>query len=658
MKKLIITLFIVTGFQITIAQEIDISSLENKFYRLESVRIPEDILLEVGGMDFLPDGRLAVCTRRGEVWFIDGLYEGQEPEYQLFTQGLHEPLGLTVHHGDVYVTQRAEITRLTDRDQDGRADRFETIYSWPLTGNYHEYSYGPKFLPDGSMLVTLNLGWEGKGVSKAKWRGWVLRVFPDGRMMPWACGLRSPAGFGFNQEGELFYAENQGDWVGSGRMSHVERGDFLGNPASLKWTNELKSPLSLVPEDITDSLGTMYDAQLKIESVKPPAIWFPHGIMGISTADILSVDQDGKFGPFDGQMLVSDQGQSKIMRVELEKVLGVYQGACFPFREGYASGLIRLTWGENGVLFGGMTSRGWRSTGPEQFALQRLQWTGKIPFEMQSINIREDGFQIEFTKPVPTNVLSDVSNYAIQGFTYKYHHIYGSPAINLLDCVVKSATPGEDGKSVRLVVDGLRAGYVHEVKLGAIKAKDGSELLHNTGYYTINRIPGGREFTGQIQMIAAEAGGGARILEKRKTSMPESWNGKVDREVVINTQPGMKYDTEMLEIVAGSKVKLTLNNPDDMQHNLLVTKPGTLQVVGELAAEMGLAGTANSYIPDSDLVLYHTRLLEPETSESIYFEVPEQPGDYPFVCTVPGHWRMMNGIIRVVEQDKKLAVNE
>lgn len=644
MKNLLYILILLVTWQNIYAQSL--AEKENEFYRLSTIPIPENVMLEVGGMDFLPDGRLAVCTRRGEIWLVDGIYENETPSYQLFARGLHEPLGLTIHRGEMYVTQRAEITKISDRNGDDKADKFETVYSWPLTGNYHEYSYGPKFLPDGSMLVTFNLGWEGKGVSKAKWRGWFLRILPNGRMFPYAAGLRSPAGFGFNSEGDLFYAENQGDWVGSGRISHVDRGDFLGNPASLRWTNDRFSPLQLSPSAITDSLGTMYEAEKQIEAVKPPAVWFPHGIMGISTADIVTVKADGKFGPFENQILVSDQGQSKIMRVNLEKVLGVYQGACFPFREGYASGLIRLSWGKDGALFGGMTSRGWKSTGPELYALQRLDWTGKVPFEMKAIKITPSGFRVEFTKPVAKTVLENLQNYQIQGFTYKYHHIYGSPAINMLDCVVKTATANEDNTVVKLEVDGLRAGYVHQVQLADMKAADGSELLHNVGYYTINRIPGGAEHTGQLQLIAGSDGTEVQVKQKRIVNMPESWSD-IDREIMINTVPGMRYDKELIEVKAGSKVKLTLNNPDDMQHNLLVLTPNSLQEVGEMAAEMGLSGTANDYIPDTDRVLYHTRLLEPETSESIYFQVPDTPGDYPFVCTVPGHWRTMNGILRV-----------
>ena len=311
---------------------------EADFYRLEKIEIPENIRLEVGGMDFTDGGKLAVCTRRGEVYLITD--PGGEASYQRFAHGLHEPLGLSAIDGAIYVAQRGEVTKLSDRDGDGTADVYETVFSMPLTGNYHEYHYGPLVLPDGRMITTRNVGWEGKGVSKAEFRGWMMEYDPaSGEQIPFAAGMRSPAGFGTNAEGDLFVAENQGDWIGSGRITHLSRGDFAGHPASLRWADRKGSEVKLREDQLTDEFGTMYEARKQLGGVKLPAVWFPHGILGISTAAILTDATAGAFGPFADQLFVSDQGQSKIMRVALEKVDGEYQGVVFPFREGFSSGL-------------------------------------------------------------------------------------------------------------------------------------------------------------------------------------------------------------------------------------------------------------------------------------------------------------------------------
>ena len=231
---------------------------ESDYYGITKVQLPEDVVLEVGGMTFTDQGDLGVTTRRGELWLIKRP-ESPRPEFIRFAQGMHEPLGLAYREGSFYSSQRGELTKITDLDGDDAADRYETIYSWPLEGNYHEYSYGPLFTPEGDMLITLNLGWIGRGASLSKWRGWMVKITESGELTPVATGMRSPAGYAYNKNGDIFYTENQGDWVGSGRMTHVEPGDFVGNPEGLKWTGEPGSPLTLKPEDIDETKGlTLY----------------------------------------------------------------------------------------------------------------------------------------------------------------------------------------------------------------------------------------------------------------------------------------------------------------------------------------------------------------------------------------------------------------
>ena len=85
-----------------------------------------------------------------------------------------------------------------------------------------------------------------------------------------------------------------------------------------------------------------------------------------------------------------------------------------------------------------------------------------------------------------------------------------------------------------------------------------------------------------------------------------------------------------------------------MLHNLVVTKPDQADSVALEAMRLGLAGHDMAYVPDSDAVLYHTGLLEPGATETIYFRAPARAGDYVIVCTFPGHAQTMRGILRVV----------
>ena len=629
---------------------------ENDYYRMVTLPIPEHVVLEVGGLETLPDGRLAVATRRGEVWLVEnpGGLNGGRPHFTRFAHGLHEALGLSYRNGALYTAQRSELTRLRDDDGDGRADTYATVYSWPLSGNYHEYSFGPVFSPTGDMIVTLNLAWVGYGDSFVKWRGWMLQIAPDGTMTPIAAGFRSPSSFGYNLDGDLFYAENQGDWVGSGGISHVEKGDFMGNPMGLKWSSEPESPLTLTKADIPDTGEPKFEVAKRVPHLKTPAVWFPHTILGISTSAILVDSTRGAFGPFAGQLFVGDEGQSKIMRVYLEKVNGVYQGIVFPFREGFASGVFREAWGKDGSMYVGQTSRGWAATGKASFGLQRLVWTGKVPFEAHRVEARPDGFEITFTTPADRAAAADPASYKVSSFIYKYHHIYGSPVINQMTHAIRAVVVSGDGRSARLVVDSLREGYVNEIKMAGVRSESGAPLLHDFGYYTLNKIPSGARLvvsaptaTPRQQILrSAQDDNGAQI-NKRLTSMPAEWNGKVDQTVSVQGVEGLKFSLTAFDVSPGARVRLEFANVSDMLHNVVIVRPGASARVADAALKLGLDGTRLDFVPRIDEVLFHTALLGPQQVETIYFQAPMAPGEYTYLCTFPGHSFTMQGTMRV-----------
>lgn len=638
--------YILVVLALGLQAQISNSVKESAFYQINDVNIPDDVFLEVGGMVFNDEGSLAICTRRGELWEIKNP-KSSNPSYSRFAHGLHEPLGLNWKNGSYYLAQRGELTKLTDTNSDGKADKYESICTWPLSGNYHEYSYGPKFLPNGDMILSLNLGWQGKGVSLSKWRGWVVKVTPEGELKPIAAGMRSPAGIGFNANGDLFYTENQGDWVGSGRMTHVEEGDFVGNPASLKWANEANSTVSLKEEDFEDfETTTLYDYSRKVDAVKAPSVWFPHTLMGISTSDLVVIPEG--FGPYTGQLLVGDQGHSKIMRVFQEKVNGIYQGICFPFREGFESGILRMVFDKDNSLYVGMTSRGWSSTGKELYGLERLEWKGKTPFEMKTVKITPSGFDIEFTEVLDPKEAVKSDNYSITDFNYNYHPVYGSPIIDQEKKPIKNIELKEDGKTVSVKIDGMRNGFIYEISLGDLRSKSQQTLLHKKGYYTVNEIPAASDGAidhSQHNMTSSDTK--EIISSKRPSKMPSNWTNGPDQTITMGTEPGLKFDKKEFKVKAGSKLKLVFNNNDDMLHNMLIVNPGTADNIGQLAIDLGLDGLNKGFIPESEDILYHTNLMQPHTSDAIYFEVPKKPGKYQYVCTFPGHSAIMRGIMIV-----------
>lgn len=495
-----------------------VSGGEEEYYRIVSINTPQartesraknwkpapdDLVLEVSGLATLPGGRLGVATRKGEVWILDNVYREPPSEvtYQLFASGLHEPLGLVWHQDAFYTVQRSELTRLRDMLGDGVADEYVTVAKgWGVTGHYHEYAYGPKLDAAGNFWLTLNIGLGLKGdelqrslpdpalgYRQGLWRGWGMKVTPSGELLPVCAGMRSPSGLGANAAGDMFYTDQQGNWVATNTLHHMREGAFFHHAEALASMNQPGSPLQGVIE-VPNGLP-FPQAIEKFPQLKPPAIWFPYKKVGQSATDILMDASGGNFGPFDGQLFVGEFTLAGINRVFLEQVDGEYQGACFPFRDGFASAVLRLEQGTDGSLFVGLTNRGWSSLGSASYGLQRLVWTGKMPFEIKEMRATTTGFRLLFTKPVDPESARIPENWNFQSYTYLYQSSYGSDEIQRRDLKVTGIHLSEDGYTVDLTLPERRELYVHELEAKGLRSAEGGPLLHPFAYYTLNRIP-------------------------------------------------------------------------------------------------------------------------------------------------------------------------
>ena len=470
---------------------------ESKFYEITTIQEPAECVLEVGGLAFRPDGKLLVCTRRGEIWLVSNPTSNNpaDVKFTKFASGLHEALGLhVIDDKTVYVGQRPELTKVIDSNGDGVADEFNTVSdSWGVSGDYHEYCFGPAVDKAGDMYVTLNVGFGGGHQAKGAFRGWCMKIDPKtGKTEPFAYGLRSPNGVTVSPDGDLFYADNQGEWCASNKLCHVQKGKFYGHQASLRWLKD--SPFADKSDKVVS--GMLYDGQSAPGKTNPkgfpdverPAIWFPYGRMGQSVSEPKWDTTAGKFGPFAGQCFVGDQTKAVVMRVALEKVNGVFQGACFPFRAGFQCGVNRLAFGPDGSLYLGQTNRGWGSLGGKPQGLQRLTFTGELPTEVHSVKLTKTGFDFTFTKPLDPATVAKTDAFALKSFTYVYFSNYGCPETDTQPEKVTAIRISENRKTVSIDVPDRRVGRVYDFKLNGVKSAEGQGLLHAEAYYTLNEL--------------------------------------------------------------------------------------------------------------------------------------------------------------------------
>ncbi len=429
-------------------------------YQIESWMSPTDTygrkqLFEPTAMAVAKNGTLVVGTRTAGIWRM------KDRKWELFAEGTYECLGLVIEDdtGDtIVIGQKPELTRLRDTNKDGRADQFITVCDdYGFHGNYHEYTHGPVRDAEGNYYFLLNLSHTGNAKASYRaggpfmgsmggFRGWACRVTPAGVFEPYAPGVRSPAGLSTSPDGRIVLADNQGEYMGSSKISYLNKGDFYGHPSSLV----------ALPGLTPDSPEIAFDKWK--DKIHRSALWLPHGKYANSPGSPAWDLTGGKFGPFAGQMFIGDQTLSTVMRVTTEKVGTTDQGAAMIFARGLASGVMRPCFLPDGSLLLGQTGRGWGSRGGKEASLQRISWDGTtVPAEISSTKTEKTGLTLRFTAALAKEATPEVvqQNIKIQSWTYHDSQRYGSGENEKRPDEIKSVTVSADRKSVTLEMPGF-----------------------------------------------------------------------------------------------------------------------------------------------------------------------------------------------------------
>lgn len=422
----------------------------------------------VGGLAFLPDGRLLVTTWdvTGGVYLMDGVESGDTTKITVkrIASGLAEPLGIEVVDGDIYVLQKQELTKLIDRDGDEIIDVYETICNrWGVTGDFHEFAFGLVY-KEGYFYATLSMAMRLMSDEKQKPdRGRTIKISKDGSYEWINYGLRTPNGIGLGVDDEMFVTDNQGEWVPGNKLIHVKKGEYHG----MRWG---------LPDSITE-----------IPAVAPPAIWLPEDEIGNSPSEPVLM-QDG---PYKGQMLHGDVTHGGIKRDFLEKINDQYQGAVFRFTQGMEAGVNRLCWGPGGALYvGGVGMVGGWSWKEKQYGLQRMKYNGKVTFEMLAVRAKPKGFEIEFTAPLNETIEIKPSHFSVQQWWYLPTEKYGGPKMDLENLKVIKVTVSQDRQRIFLEIPDLKKEHVVYFRLSEdLQSAKGQSLWSSEAWYTLNNIP-------------------------------------------------------------------------------------------------------------------------------------------------------------------------
>jgi putative heme-binding domain-containing protein len=582
------------------------------------VKNPWNALLYFGGHDFFADGSAAVCTMQGDVWHVTGL-DGtlKNVRWRRIAAGLHHALGLVVVDKSVYVLGRDQITRLVDLNGDGEADFYECFSNAYVTSPAgHDYICGLERDTAGSFYI-------------ASGNQGLVRISPDGKQAEvLATGFRNPDGLSLTPSGLVTVPCSEGEWTPASMICELKPlakstphfgygGPRDGKPPEL--------PLAYLPRGLDNSSG----GQVHISSTK--------------------------WGPLQGQRIHLSYGTATHFLLLRDEVEGQAQGAIVPlvgdFRSGVHRGRFHPVDGQ--LYISGMA--GWGTYSAADGCFQRVRYSGDAVQLPRRFHVHRNGVLVEFTQPLDRAFATKAEHHFAQCWNYRYSSGYGSREYS----PSHYGLPGHDAvpiASVHLLADSRTLFLempdlqpVNQLHLNLGVAKDRTCDVFVTVHkldQPYRDLPNYRETTRPL--AAHPILKDLAFAAKRE---PNPWQKPIPNARAVRLEAGknLTFATPTLRAKAGEVLRLTFTNPDVVPHNWVLVKPGTLKTVGETANRLiaDPDAVARNYVPKADAVLVYTDVVPPQGSTAIHFRAPAAKGRYPFLCTFPGHWMVMNGELLV-----------
>lgn len=656
-----------------------IVSGDQKPWAIDTIQLPVENLWKAlffcSGHDFLPDGSAMVCTMQGDVWHVSGLIstseQPREAHWRRFASGLNHPLGLVISGSRIFVQCRDQLTELHDLNSDGEADFYECLCNdFETSPAGHDFICGLERDPEGNFYtasgnqgllkmspvtdppatVSPRTNTQNRSEINASAADNIKGHRYSARVI--ATGFRNPDGLGILPDGTITVPCSEGEWTPASMICAVRP--------------------SLTGEEICSSGGPPFfgyrGPHVKVAADRVPEFplaYLPRGLDNSSGGQI--VVPDDRWGPLKGQLLHLSFGMGTHFLVLRDEVKGQLQGAVIPLPGDFRSGVHRGRFNPvDGQLYvTGMD--GWVSFTPDDGCFQRVRYTGDRVQIPTGFHVHENGVIVRFAQKIDRSVAEAADSHFAQCWDYRYSAAYGSAELSAMHpgvrghdvLTVRKAHLLPDEHSLFLEIPDIQPVsqlYLRmHVNAGSLsdaadlpKTDDGHDL-----FMTVNALD--EPFRGIPSEIDEEKVVGVhpivRDMNTNLVQVPNPWRASIpgERPIVIETEKNLTYQTRELRVLRSEPIQLTLKNPDVVPHNWALLKPESLRTVGEMANRMIADPEAVSrhYIPKSDLVLAWTDVVPSGESFAISFRAPETPGRYPFLCTFPGHWMVMNGVMIV-----------
>ena len=571
---------------------------------------PYNTVMQLTSMAFLPNGNALVATLPGDIWLVKGISDDLKSiTWQRYATGFNQPIGIHVDEDGIFVLDRCQISILHDTNRDGEVDHYEK-YANDFGGfdRSHTHTFGLHRTKDKSFHFI-------------QWTS-VFRTGPDRVTQKVATGVRNCMAVGGSDD--YFWAGPQeGTWTPTSAIIEVNQGEEYGLGGK-----GISPPLCYVPRGIDNSTGGMKEITSK------------------------------KWGPFQGSHVGLSYGSGTHYLILRDATGSRPQGAVVPLRGNFLAGVMRGDFHpKDGQLYvAGLD--GWGDYSIKDGCFHRVRYTGGKVRKPKGFKVHANGIRIDFTTQLDPRSTSMIKNYFAHAWNYEYAKRYGSPEFSAKNpeslghdrITVRSVKLLEGGKSVFVEMPDLEPIMQLHIRMH-LQDADGTEfktdlfcspMFPDTDYSAKGLAKPRRNKLTFVSLRVAD-----QQSKKRPDYTGETIEG--EREIRIDTISGLKYSSTLIEAKPNEALVLKLKNIDAMPHNLVIIQPGSTQKVGEASFKMisdPKAGEKN-YAPDLNEVLHIVPVIEPGKSHALHFRAPKKPGDYPYICTFPGHWMAMQGILRV-----------
>lgn len=416
------------------------------------------------GLDFFPDGRIAVCTWDGDVWIVtpERLNGIEKLLWHRVATGLFQPLGIKVNDDKIYLTCRDQLTVLHDFNGDGETDFYECFNNDnQVTEHFHEFAMGLQIDQEGNFYYAKS-GCHGKAAIVPH-HGTLLRVSRNGsRTDILANGFRAANGVCLNPDGSFFVTDQEGFWNPKNRINWVS----LSNDGKPKFYGNMLGYHEV--KDTSDS------------AMEPPLCWITNEF-DRSPAELLWVDSK-KWGALNGALLNLSYGYGKVFVVPHERINGKMQGGMIelpiaPFATGVMRG--RFCPDDGQLYLCGMFA--WAGNATRSGGLYRLRATGQPVHLPIAVNALNSGMKITFAEPLDPVSLK-LNQISVKTWSLKRTANYGSKHFNEKLLTIRDATLSSDAKTLTLEIDGIQPTWCMEIqyKLRSMAGAAIQGTLHNT----------------------------------------------------------------------------------------------------------------------------------------------------------------------------------